>query len=174
MVRQWQDAFFEHRRMASEYPWIPEFDMLAEAFGARGFRLETYDDVGETLEDDSGITEEIVDDLDATAWNEGRLGHAAKTARARNDDFEPIILRRSEGVNNAFHRDGVVGFNFTAAAESMADFVETRRAMNAADLEEHVEADDNGLLSFIEVTNRATFLLPPRRHRALPTPRPDG
>jgi len=49
MVRQWQDAFFDGRRMASEYPWVPEFDVLAEAFGARGFRLETYDEVEETL-----------------------------------------------------------------------------------------------------------------------------
>ncbi len=49
MVRQWQDAFFEERRMASEYPWVPQFDVLAEGFGARGFRLETYDDVEDTL-----------------------------------------------------------------------------------------------------------------------------
>jgi acetolactate synthase-1/2/3 large subunit len=45
MVRQWQDAFFGERHMASEYPWIPDFDTLAEAFGARGFRIETYDEV---------------------------------------------------------------------------------------------------------------------------------
>jgi acetolactate synthase-1/2/3 large subunit len=49
MVRQWQDAFYEERRMASEYPWVPEFDMLAEAFGARGFRIEEYDDVADTI-----------------------------------------------------------------------------------------------------------------------------
>jgi acetolactate synthase-1/2/3 large subunit len=49
MVRQWQDAFFEGRRMASEYPWVPGFDVLAEGFGARGFRIETYDEVDETL-----------------------------------------------------------------------------------------------------------------------------
>jgi acetolactate synthase-1/2/3 large subunit len=49
MVRQWQDAFFDQRRMASEYPWVPKFDVLAEAFGARGFRIETYDEVEETI-----------------------------------------------------------------------------------------------------------------------------
>ena len=53
MVRQWQDAFFGERHMASEYPWIPEFDTLAEAFGARGFRIDTYDEaetvIGEAL-----------------------------------------------------------------------------------------------------------------------------
>jgi len=49
MVRQWQDAFFDGRRMASAYSWVPAFDALAEAFGARGFRLEAYDEVDETL-----------------------------------------------------------------------------------------------------------------------------
>ncbi|AXG06036.1 biosynthetic-type acetolactate synthase large subunit [Haloplanus rubicundus] len=49
MVRQWQDAFFDGRRMASAYPWVPAFDVLAEAFGARGFCLEADDEVDETL-----------------------------------------------------------------------------------------------------------------------------
>lgn len=50
MVRQWQDAFFGQRRMASEYPWAPDFATLAEAFGAKGFTLSDYDDVAETLQ----------------------------------------------------------------------------------------------------------------------------
>jgi len=50
MVRQWQDGFYEGRRMASEYPWIPEFDKLAEAYGAQGLRLEDYDQVEETIQ----------------------------------------------------------------------------------------------------------------------------
>jgi len=50
MVRQWQDAFFDRRRMASEYPWIPDLEKLAEAFGARGFTLREYDEVADTLE----------------------------------------------------------------------------------------------------------------------------
>jgi acetolactate synthase-1/2/3 large subunit len=49
MVRQWQDAFFDGRRMASEYPWVPQFDVLAEAFGARGFRLDDPDETAATL-----------------------------------------------------------------------------------------------------------------------------
>ncbi|WP_336338158.1 biosynthetic-type acetolactate synthase large subunit [Haloarcula brevis] len=51
MVRQWQDGFYEGRRMASEYPWIPQFDKLAEAFGARGFTLESHDNVEETIQE---------------------------------------------------------------------------------------------------------------------------
>ncbi len=49
MVRQWQDAFYEGRRMASEYNWCPEFDKLAEAFGARGFRVDDYDEVADAV-----------------------------------------------------------------------------------------------------------------------------
>ncbi len=50
MVRQWQDAFFEGRHSASEYNWCPEFDKLAEAFGAKGFRIDDYDEVADTIE----------------------------------------------------------------------------------------------------------------------------
>ncbi|MEF8882563.1 MAG: biosynthetic-type acetolactate synthase large subunit [Halapricum sp.] len=66
MVRQWQDGFYEGRRMASEYPWVPEFDKLAEAFGARGFRLEDPEDVEETIEaarayDGPAVIDAIID-----------------------------------------------------------------------------------------------------------------
>jgi acetolactate synthase-1/2/3 large subunit len=52
MVRQWQDSFHGGRRMASEYPWVPDFAALAEAFGARGFRMDDHDDV-ETVIDEA-------------------------------------------------------------------------------------------------------------------------
>jgi acetolactate synthase-1/2/3 large subunit len=66
MVRQWQDGFYEGRRMASEYPWIPQFDRLAEAFGARGYRLEDYEDVEETIRaareyDGPAVVDAIID-----------------------------------------------------------------------------------------------------------------
>jgi len=51
MVRQWQDAFFEGRRMAAGYSWIPEFDKLAEAFGARGWRVDDYGEVADAVEE---------------------------------------------------------------------------------------------------------------------------
>ncbi|ELY53455.1 acetolactate synthase large subunit [Natronococcus amylolyticus DSM 10524] len=50
MVRQWQDAFFDGRHSASDYGWMPEFDTLAEAFGAEGFRIDDYDEVADTIE----------------------------------------------------------------------------------------------------------------------------
>ncbi len=66
MVRQWQDGFYEGRRMASEYSWIPQFDKLAEAYGARGFRIEEYDEVEETIQaareyDGPSVVDAIID-----------------------------------------------------------------------------------------------------------------
>ncbi len=66
MVRQWQDGFYDGRRMASEYPWIPEFDTLAEAYGAAGFRIEDADEVEETIQaardhDGPSVIDAIID-----------------------------------------------------------------------------------------------------------------
>ena len=66
MVRQWQDGFFEGRRMASEYPWVPEFDKMAEAFGAQGLRVEDPDNVEETIQqareyDGPSVVDAIID-----------------------------------------------------------------------------------------------------------------
>ncbi|WP_158056764.1 biosynthetic-type acetolactate synthase large subunit [Halorussus halophilus] len=51
MVRQWQDAFFEGRQMAADYQWCPEFDKLAEAFGALGISVDDYDEVADAVEE---------------------------------------------------------------------------------------------------------------------------
>jgi acetolactate synthase-1/2/3 large subunit len=51
MVRQWQDGFYDGRHVASEYPWVPDFAALAEAFGATGDRITSYDEVAPVIED---------------------------------------------------------------------------------------------------------------------------
>ncbi len=51
MVRQWQDAFFEGRRMAAGYDWCPQFDKIAEAFGAKGWAVDDYDEVADAIEE---------------------------------------------------------------------------------------------------------------------------
>ena len=66
MVRQWQDSFYGGNRMASEYPWVPRFDKLAEAYGAQGLRLEDYDEVDEVIElarayDGPSVIDTIID-----------------------------------------------------------------------------------------------------------------
>ncbi|MFT4947999.1 MAG: acetolactate synthase-1/2/3 large subunit [Natronomonas sp.] len=66
MVRQWQDGFYEGRRMASEYPWVPQFDKLAEAYGAQGLRIESHDEVEETIQaareyDGPSVVDAVID-----------------------------------------------------------------------------------------------------------------
>jgi acetolactate synthase-1/2/3 large subunit len=36
--------------MASGYAWCPDFAKLAEAFGARGFTIDGYDEVADVVE----------------------------------------------------------------------------------------------------------------------------
>ncbi len=52
--------------MASEYPWVPQFDKLAEAYGAQGLRLESHDDVEETIQqareyDGPSVVDAVID-----------------------------------------------------------------------------------------------------------------
>jgi acetolactate synthase-1/2/3 large subunit len=47
--KPWQDAASAGDRATSTPSWAPRFDALAEAFGARGFRLETAEGIEETL-----------------------------------------------------------------------------------------------------------------------------
>ncbi|WP_327051515.1 biosynthetic-type acetolactate synthase large subunit [Halomicrococcus gelatinilyticus] len=50
MVRQWQDAFYDRNRVASEYSWCPDFATLAEAFGAKGITVDSPDEVADAVE----------------------------------------------------------------------------------------------------------------------------
>jgi acetolactate synthase-1/2/3 large subunit len=36
--------------MAAGYDWCPQFDKLAEAFGARGWAVDDYDEVADAVE----------------------------------------------------------------------------------------------------------------------------
>lgn len=135
-----------------------------------------HGDIGETgepLGGDSGVTEEMADGIEEGAHHHGRVGHTTKTARARNEDFEPRILRRSEGVATDVAEEGVTGFNFSSVQLGIEDFVETRKAMNPEEYDTDVADAHHGIIDYLETQSRATFLVPPREHRALPTPRPD-
>jgi len=135
-----------------------------------------HGDIGETgepLGGDSGVTEEMADTVEERSHHHDRIGHTAKTATARNDDFEPTILRRSEGVATDVAEEGVTGFNFTSVQEGIEDFIETRKAMNPDEYDTDVADAHHGIIDYLETRSRATFLIPPREHRALPTPRPD-
>lgn len=131
-------------------------------------------DVGEGLGRDSGVTEELTDRVGEHAKRDDLVGHSQKTARARDDNFEPVILRR--GDFNAPAEPGSV-LHFGAIQEGIADFVRTRKAMNGLGIEDDedvpsIAKENDGILAFIDVTNRANFLIPPRDLRALPPARP--
>lgn len=127
---------------------------------------EKVGDAGVGLAQDSGVTEEMAEDLETEAREHGCLGHSQKAAAARDDNFDPVILRRSESV--ATDTDGVE-FNFSSVQRGIDDFVDTREAMNLSDNDE-VPDDCHGILPFMSVETRGTYLLPPRSQRALPIP----
>jgi len=126
--------------------------------------------VGEGLGNHSGITEESVKQLDQESRSGCPVGHSEKVARARDENFDPLILRRSESIatDESVRPDGdKVGFNFTSVQRSIEDFIETREAMEFDG--EH--GCVNGIIDFLETRRRAVFLIPPRHNRALPAPR---
>jgi hypothetical protein len=130
-------------------------------------------EIGELLAGRSQVSRSQVDSAESDARERGCIGHTQKTAAARDENFEPLLLRRSEGVSTDL---GEPGMNFLSLQEGTSDFVETRRAMNGEHLDDEVHAavDDakDGIRSYVNVRTRATFLVPPRSSLALPRPRP--
>lgn len=104
------------------------------------------------------------------ARERGVVGHSQKAARAR-EDGDPIILRRDFNSTD----DGEAGLHFLSIQRGIGDFVATRTAMNGTDLAASGavgERTNNGILQYFTVRRRGNYLLPPRRHRALPSPSP--
>ncbi|MCT9098018.1 Dyp-type peroxidase [Haloarchaeobius sp. HME9146] len=135
---------------------------------------DTVGDVGENLASKSEITREIADRTLEDAQTKGRVGHGQKLARVRDDDDEPLIMRR--GDFNAAAESGAI-LHFGSLQRGIDEFVKTRDAMNEVDLDgtgdgPELPDSENGILDFIEVLSRSTFLVPPRQYRSLPTPRP--
>lgn len=130
-------------------------------------------ETGEALGGHSGVSEEMTGNIEEHAAKYGRVGHTVKTASARNEDFEPRILRRSEGVATDVLEEGVAGFNFTAVHKTMADFIETRKTMNTDHFDVDVDDPHHGIIDYLETQSRSAFLVPPRRLRALPEPQPN-
>lgn len=154
---------------------VDEGGRVKRMFGA-DYEVEDVSEVGDELGSTSQITREQAADSEHDAETTGLVGHTQKTARARDDDFQARILRR--GDFNAPAEPGSV-LHFGSIQEGITDFVETRKAMQNLDFGRDGEGDvpdinrdDHGILGFIEVTNRANFLMPPRRLRSLPSPRP--
>ena len=133
--------------------------------------------IGDNLGSDSGI-DQFVEDVESDAREYGRVGHAQKAARANRDaDGNVRLLRRHfESTDDIGSDQQVASLHFPSLQRRITDFEEVRRAMNGTDLTEVTPAIrqrvNNGILEYIFVRRRGNFLVPPRRHRAFPTPRP--
>lgn len=125
-------------------------------------------ETGERLGKESGITRTDVENIEEHAEEYEIVGHSAKTARARNEDFEQIILRRSEGV--ATDEAGGSAFNFSSIQRSIQDFITVRKTMNIDEYDVDVSEERHGIVGYLETISRGTFVLPPREKRALPNP----
>ncbi len=91
----------------------------------------------------------------------GVVGHAQTSARARVHGRPRIIRRDFDTVDG-----GVAGLHFVSVQRSIADFVTTRNAMNAATasyLNPAIgDTVNNGINEFIFVVKRANYIIPPR------------
>lgn len=121
-------------------------------------------EVGEQLGTSTDIWPDVADRTAADASNRGLVGHAQKTARARDEDGTPPLLRRDFNTLDG-DRPGV---HFLAHQRSIDEFVRVRQAMAGADLDGVGQRLNNGILQYIFVQRRGNFLTPPRELRALP------
>lgn len=97
---------------------------------------------------------------------DGVVGHGQKAADARTDG-RPLLLRRDFPSTDGDE----AGLHFLSHQQGIGDFREVRDAMNASQLADKTEIGErtnNGILEYMKVRNRANFLVPPRRYRALP------
>ncbi|WP_123539335.1 DUF7405 family protein [Halosimplex salinum] len=147
----------------------PHEERAAEMF-CPAHDTDEIGEIGERLGAESRITEENAENVEAYAEEYGRVGHTQKVAAARDDEFVPTILRRSEGIaTDVSDLDGGTDFNFTSHQRHVDDFVETRKAMNTDEYDDDVPAENHGIIDYLETRHRGTFLIPPRDERALPT-----
>lgn len=124
---------------------------------------EDVGEVGEFLAADSNLTRDMGESIDTDASEHGIVGHTQKLAAARDDSFEPLLLRRSEAISTDQEQPG---FNFTSLQRSIDHFVQARKAMNKESLD--ISEDQNGILDYIDVDHRGNYLVPPRQLASLP------
>lgn len=128
---------------------------------------ESVGDEGQGLASSSRVSEELADSAEGSAREDGVVGHGQKVARARDENFTQRIMRRDFNIHDE------PGMHFDSWQRGIEDFLKVRKAMNGAEIDADVAESDDGILSVITVTNRATYLMPPRSLRALPAPNPD-
>jgi hypothetical protein len=143
-------------------------DRVAEMFCPVHAEEGRVEGTGTNLGDSNRVDEECVDHIEDHAAEYGRVGHAQKNARVR-EDGSPIILRRDFDSTDGDE----AGLHFLALQEGIGDFVATRSAMNGTDQTDNPavrQRVNNGILEYTFVRRRGNFLLPPRAQRSLPRP----
>jgi len=134
--------------------------------------------VGDNLGDSSQMEERgCPAHAEEHARTRGSVGHSQKSARARDEDGSPLMIRRDFDSTDRDEDgdEGQASLHFVSLQRTISDFVDTREAMNGTDLAERSavgQRNNNGILQYMEVLRRGNFLLPPREHRALPSPNP--
>ncbi len=97
----------------------------------------------------------------------GVIGHSQTSGKARRNG-KPLIIRRDFDTVDG----GQAGLHFVALQRTIADFVTTRNAMNASDVQLTnpgiTDTVNNGINEFIFVLKRANYVLPPRPQRSFP------
>jgi len=154
---QWYDQDSRSQRVAK---------MFCPAHAAE----DRVEGVGENLGDGSQLGE-CPAHVDEDARTNGMVGHSQKSARARDENDDPLILRRDFDSTDG----GEAGLHFLSIQASIADFVDTRDAMNGTDVSEDSSVGtrlNNGILQYMTVQRRGNYLVPPRAMRALPRPNP--
>ncbi len=113
-----------------------------------------------------GINHPADVDVAKVARAQSVVGHAEAAAAARRNG-RPVILRRD--FNSA--DGGAARVHFVSLSQTIEDFVETRRAMDARKAVGHGTVGvhiNNGITEWMTVEARANLLVPPRRDRICP------
>ena len=166
------------QRLADWYDEQSFEERVAEMFSPAHAERGLVEGVGDNLGADSGI-DQFVEDVPARAREAGRVGHAQKAARDNRDAEGNVrLLRRHfESTDDIGSDQKVASLHFPSLQQGISAFEEVREAMNGVDVTQATPAVrqrvNNGILEYIFVRRRGNFLVPPRRHRALPTPRPE-
>ncbi|MFB6155767.1 MAG: twin-arginine translocation signal domain-containing protein [Haloferacaceae archaeon] len=160
------------QRLADWYQELDYDERVMKMFSPEHVAEGLVEGVGNNLGDASGVSS-FLTGLAEDAQQYGHVGHAQKAGRAnRDEDGNVRILRRHFESTD----DDVASLHFPSLQAEMSTFEEVRQAMNGTDLTGNPairQRVNNGILEYIFVRKRGNFLVPPRRHRSLPAPRPD-
>jgi hypothetical protein len=154
------------------YEQDSQFQRVAKTFSHEHAEEGLVGEYGEGLEDSNALTDERIDSTVEDARQHGVVGHAQKAARAR-EDGEPLLLRRDFNTTD----DDRPGLHFLSLQREIEEFVRVREAMTGTDVAEGSGVGriaNNGILQYLTVHRRGNYLLPPRAHRAFPTPGADS